>query len=365
MYKENKAGEYLEALAHEMDRNVPGTQNKIETIYIGGGTPTALNKEQLKFLLEEVNDKFDIGNCEEFTIEVNPGDLDQEKAKLLKEYGISRVSFGVQVMDDEMLESLGRRHQVRDVYETADLLFQHQFDNISLDLMYALPNQSVSSFKRSLEEALAFDLPHYATYGLQIEPKTVFYQRYKKGQLRRPAEEEEIEMYEILKETMNKNGIRQYEISNFAKPGFESKHNLTYWNNEYYYGFGAGAHAYVPGKRIANTGILPAYIKQAMTDGKPVAEMEEIHLKEAIEEEMLLGLRRISGLDKNKFKRKFHLSLDDLYKNQLMKLKEQNLLEENEQAIWLTNQGLLLANQVFEKFMLDESNVPEWMGQDN
>src|SRR5699024_2036246 len=138
------------------------------------------------------------------------------------------------------------------------------FSNISIDLIYALPNQTLGQFKKTLDEAISFDLPHYSTYALQIEPKTVFYQRYKKGKLHRPPQEEEVQMYQLLKDTMYSNGVNQYEISNFAKDGYESQHNLTYWNNEFYYGFGAGAHGYLPGRRTGNIRPLPAYVKSAM-----------------------------------------------------------------------------------------------------
>lgn len=356
-YNEKLATEYIDALINEINMNIKGKYNNVRTLYIGGGTPTALNYKQLKFLLEFLNKKFDMDSCEEFTIEVNPGDIDQEKAKLLKENGVSRISFGVQVMEDQLLKEIGRVHRVKDVYKTVDLFRQYNFSNISLDLMYALPHQSVEQFRHSLDLALQFDLPHYATYGLQIEPKTVFYLKHKKGQLNRPTEEAEIEMYQILRSTMNGNGIHQYEISNFAKPGFESKHNLNYWSNDYYYGFGAGAHGYLPGRRITNLRPLPAYVKKAMKDGHPVLEEERITLKENIEEEIFLGLRRMEGLSKKQFQSKFGFTLDSLFKEQIKKFIKMDLLYVNNETLYLTESGLLLANKVFEEFMLEDSDL--------
>src|SRR5699024_4083068 len=157
-----------------------------------------------------------------------------------------------------------------DVYQTIDQLQQQGFSNISLDLIYALPTQTLEHFEKTLNEAVQFQLPHYSTYALQIEPKTVFYQRYNKGKLHQQPQETEVAMYNLLRRTMRQNGIFQYEISNFAKPGYESKHNLTYWSNDYYYGFGAGAHGYLPGKRTGNIRLLPAYVKQAMENGRPI-----------------------------------------------------------------------------------------------
>ncbi|MFD1850227.1 radical SAM family heme chaperone HemW [Oceanobacillus bengalensis] len=356
-YNEKLATEYLYALENEINENIKGRKNKVRTLYIGGGTPTALNLKQLRFLLTIIDKKFDVASCEEYTIEVNPGDIDEEKTKLLKDYGITRISFGVQVMDDTLLKELGRVHRVRDVYHTVDLLNRQQFTNISLDLMYALPNQTVEQFKTSLNAALSFNLPHYATYGLQIEPKTIFYLRHRKGLLPRPTEDDEVRMYELLKETMRKNGIRQYEISNFAKPGYESKHNLTYWSNGFYYGFGAGAHGYLPGKRIINLRPLPAYVKKAMEDGKPVLQTEEITLRENVEEEVFLGLRKLEGINKRQFLNKFGFSIDVLYKRELESLTESRLLDVGDEYVRLTDEGMLLANVVFEKFMIEEKDL--------
>ena len=353
-YNEQLATEYIEALINEMNVLLPGANHKMKTIYIGGGTPTALNIVQLETLLSFLNEKFDIAACEEFSIEVNPGDIDEEKTRLLKHYGINRISFGVQVMDDEMLRDLGRIHRVKDVYDTVNLLKKHHFNNVSLDLIYALPHQTVEQFNKSLQKALSFGLPHYSTYALQIEPKTIFYQKHKKGQLHRPAEDDEVTMYEILRSTMKSQGIEQYEISNFAMPGYESKHNLTYWSNGYYYGFGAGAHGYLPGKRITNIRPLPAYVKQAMENGRPILEVDEITLKEEIEEEMFLGLRKIKGINKKQFYNRFGFRAEVLYKKEVEKLIKSRLIHESKEAIRLTDKGLLLGNRVFEKFLLDK-----------
>ncbi|MFC2948404.1 radical SAM family heme chaperone HemW [Virgibacillus sediminis] len=357
MYKEKRAEDYLEALASEMEQYLPGEHHELDTIFIGGGTPTALNAQQLQQLFALIHRRINVPALKEFSIEVNPGDLDDEKAAILKDNGVSRISFGVQVMDDQFLKQLGRHHRVRDVYETVDILTRNGLHNISLDLIYGLPNQTVDHFRRSLEEALEFNLPHYSTYALQIEPKTVFYQRRKKGQLMLPAEEEEVEMYHILRETMHKHGKVQYEISNFAKPGYESRHNLTYWKNEHYYGFGAGAHAYLPGERVANIGALPAYIKQAKENGEPVLQREKIGLKERIEEEMFLGLRKIQGVDKSCFKDKFGFDLEELYGQAIRKMTARGLMTETRHALQLTEDGLLLANSVFEEFMLEQKDL--------
>ena len=347
----------MEALANEIRINIGGMKNTVKTIFIGGGTPTALNLSQLELLLQVIDEKFDVDACEEYTIEANPGDFDEDKAKLLENYGVNRVSLGVQAFDNQLLEDIGRLHKVKDVYDTVNLLKKHSFDNISIDLIYALPNQTVAGFEKSLQEAIQFDLPHYSTYALQIEPKTVFYQRHKKGKLHRPPQEDEVRMYEILRDTMKKNGVDQYEISNFAKPGFESKHNLTYWNNDYYYGFGAGAHGYLPGKRTGNIRPLPAYVKQAMKDGHPILSTEEVGLKENIEEEMFLGLRKLEGVSKKKFEQKFSFPMKQLYRNVISQMEAKGWLYDTKNAISLTPEGVLFGNNVFAEFLLEEKSL--------
>ncbi|MFC4558868.1 radical SAM family heme chaperone HemW [Virgibacillus kekensis] len=356
-YNERLATEYIEALAKEVNTNVKGAKNKVNTIYIGGGTPTALNIAQLEALMKLINEKFDVASCREFTIEANPGEFEEEKIRLIKSYGVNRISLGVQVFDDVMLEELGRLHKVKDVYTTVNQLKKHDFNNISLDLIYALPNQTVEQFGKSLDEAVSFGLPHYSTYALQIEPKTIFYQRHKKGKLHRPPQDEEVAMFELLKKTMRENGVHQYEISNFAKSGYESQHNLTYWNNEYYYGFGAGAHGYLPGVRTGNLRPLPAYTKEAFLSGVPRLTNEPIGLREMVEEEMFLGLRKVSGVSKKRFKERFGFSHEQVYDDTVAYLVQKGWLVDDQENLRLTEQGMLFGNEVFAQFLLEEDKL--------
>ncbi|TGB04251.1 radical SAM family heme chaperone HemW [Halobacillus salinus] len=353
-YNERLADEYLEALENEIHTYIPLEKAKVKTIFVGGGTPTAVNHSQLKRLLKMIDEHFDVASCEEYTFEANPGDLDEEKVRLLKEYGVDRISLGVQVFDDQMLEEIGRVHRVKDVYTNVDRLVQAGLTNVSIDLMYALPGQTVEHFEKTIDEAMQFDLPHYSSYSLQIEPKTIFYQRYKKGTLIKPPEEDEAEMYELLQRKLSRAGVDQYEISNFAKPGFESKHNLTYWNNEYYFGIGAGAHGYLPGKRTINIRPLPAYTKQAMADGKPILHEEPVGLKEQMEEEMFLGLRKTEGVSLSSFKHKYDREMVDVFGQAIPKLKERKLVQEEKGFLSLTPRGRILGNEVFQEFLLDE-----------
>ncbi|UOQ46333.1 radical SAM family heme chaperone HemW [Halobacillus salinarum] len=353
-YNEKLADEYLLALEKEIHTYFPDEKAKVKTIFVGGGTPTAVNHSQLNQLLQMIAEHFDISACDEYTFEANPGDLDVTKVKMLKEAGVNRISLGVQVFDDQMLEKIGRVHKVEDVYTNIDRLLTAGLSNVSIDLMYGLPGQSVADFEKTIDEALQFGLPHYSSYSLQIEPKTIFYQRYKKGKLIKPPEEEEAEMYGLLQSKLSEQGILQYEISNFSVPGYESKHNLTYWNNEFYFGIGAGAHGYLPGKRTINIRPLPAYVKQAITDGKPVLHEEPITLKEQMEEEMFLGLRKTEGVSLQRFADKYNREVAEVFGRAVPHLTERSLLEVEEGRIKLTEHGRLLGNEVFQEFLIDE-----------
>ncbi|WP_173916091.1 radical SAM family heme chaperone HemW [Halobacillus sp. Marseille-Q1614] len=352
-YNEQLADEYLKALEKEIHTYVPGDKEVLETIFVGGGTPTALTAPQLKRLLEMIDQHFAIDKCREYTFEANPGDLDKEKVKLLKDYGVNRISLGVQVFDDKMLEKIGRVHRVKDVYTNVDRLLNEGLTNISIDLMYALPGQTVSDFEKTIEEALQFNLPHYSSYSLQIEPKTVFYNRYKKGKLVKPPEDDEAEMYELLQRKLSAAGVSQYEISNFAKPGYESQHNLTYWNNEYYYGIGAGSHGYLPGVRTINIRPLPAYVKKALADGRPILHEEPVGEKERMEEEMFLGLRKAEGVSMDRFEKKFDRPMKEVFGSAILLLEQRGLISQSNQRVFLTDKGKILGNEVFQEFLID------------
>ncbi|SDX67651.1 radical SAM family heme chaperone HemW [Salimicrobium album] len=352
-YDEKAADQYLEALEIEMDGYVPDAKQVMKTIYVGGGTPTVLTAVQLEKLLKMIDGHFDIDKCEEYTFEANPGDLDQEKADLLAKYGVNRISLGVQTFDNTLLEELGRVHKEEDVYLNIERLRKAGIDNISIDLMYGLPNQSVELFEESVDKALELNLPHYSSYSLQIEPKTVFHQRYKKGELSKPPEEDEVEMYHLLQRRLREEGIYHYEISNFSRPGYESEHNLTYWDNACYYGIGAGAHGYLPGKRTINIRPLPAYLKKVFEDGKPVLHEEPVGLKEMMEEEMFLGLRKMEGVSRARFEEKYDRDPDEVFGGAVDTLIGRGLLEEDSGYIKLTEQGKLFGNDVFASFLID------------
>ena len=325
---------------------------KLRTLYIGGGTPTALSAPQLAFLLEKLTDKLDLSYLEELTIEANPGDLDQEKIAVLKDSPVNRVSLGVQTFNDRMLKQIGRSHLEKDIYENIANLKKAGFDNISIDLIYALPKQTMEDVKTNVAKAIALDIPHMSLYSLILENHTVFMNRMRRGKLPLPKEDLEAEMFEYIIAELEEAGFEHYEISNFSKPGFESRHNLMYWDNAEYYGVGAGASGYVDGVRYKNNGPIRHYL-QAVEAGNARVQEEVLTLKEKMEEEMFLGLRKKSGVSKKRFEEKFGLSFEDQYGAVVSELTEQGLLVPDRDIVRMTKQGLFLGDTVAEKFILE------------
>lgn len=344
---------YLESLEAEMAETMKRHGNgKVETIFAGGGTPTALNEEQMAYFMESIGRHLmPRTGPVEFTMEANPGNLTREKLNIMKQGGINRLSLGVQSFNDRHLQAIGRTHSSRDVFETVALAREIGFDNISIDLMYRLPDQTVNDLDKTLQTAFSIGIDHVSIYSLQVEPRTIFYNRMRKGQLPLPTEDEEARMYDHIIEAMEKHGLFRYEISNFARTGFESKHNMIYWNNEEYYGLGAGAHGYVGGIRTVNAGPVKKYIRLIGEQGDALVETLGVNEQEQMEEHMFLGLRKSKGVQKSAFKHRFGVSVEDVFGEAVHRLVDRQLLRDEEDRIYLTKQGLFLGNEVFQAFI--------------
>ena len=340
---------YLEHLIQETRSYEIG---KLRTLYIGGGTPTALSAQQLAYLLTELPKVMDLSEVEEFTIEANPGDLNPDKIAVLKDSQVNRVSLGVQTFDNKMLKKIGRSHQEQDIYDNIRHLKRAGFDNISIDLIYALPGQTMDQVKENVAKAIDLDIPHMSLYSLILENHTVFMNRMRRGKLPLPKEELEAEMFEYIIEELEKAGFEHYEISNFSKPGFESRHNLVYWDNAEYYGLGAGASGYVDGIRYKNHGPIRHYL-EAVEAGKARITEEHLTLEEKMEEELFLGLRKKTGVSKARFEEKFGVSFDQRYGQVVASLTEQGLLVPDDKQVRMTKRGLFLGDTVAEKFILE------------
>ncbi|ATH72951.1 radical SAM family heme chaperone HemW [Bacillus altitudinis] len=351
--KTQPVDEYLAALEKEMQHTIDQKgEQELKTIFIGGGTPTSLTTSQLDQLMDSIHRVLKpTKNLIEFAVEANPDELSLEKLNVLKSAGVNRLSFGVQTFEDDLLKKIGRVHQKKDVLTSFERARAVGFDNISLDLMFGLPHQEKHHVMHSLETAFSLGAEHYSVYSLIVEPKTVFYNLMQKGKLHLPPQEREAEMYELVMDEMERHGLKQYEISNYAKPGFESQHNLTYWSNEDYFGFGAGAHGYVDGVRNVNAGPVKHYLELIEQTGFPYKETHQVTEAEQIEEEMFLGLRKIEGVKSAHFQTKFGASPEALFPAVLEELAEKGLIEQDEIGIRLTRKGKLLGNEVFQAFL--------------
>ncbi len=333
---------YLKSLQKELDF---GPDISIGTVYIGGGTPTLLSKRSLQKLMSMIRSYSAVsGTCPvECTIESNPGTIDYYKLKVLKDNGVNRLSIGAQSFDDEELKLLGRIHDSRDIYKAYEAAIKAGFSNINLDLIFGLPEQSPKNWISSLKEALKLRPNHVSAYSLQIEKGTVFHKKYSSY----ASEDAEYLMYRDTIDLLRSEGYIHYEISNFCLPGFECRHNINYWKNGEYLGIGVSASSHIKGRRKMNTKDLEKYIFDPVHSGKK----ERHSQNNEIAETMFMGLRLIKGMDMEAFRKRFKVSLQDLYKKELKELKEKGLLELKEGHVRLTEKGLFLANEVFERFV--------------
>lgn len=322
------------------------------TVYIGGGTPTALGSSQLERLLEILHRHIAIEAAAEFTVEMNPGTVDEGKLELLQEYGINRLSVGVQSFDDACLKKIGRIHTAK---EAEDIIHQAQavgFDNISLDLIYGLPLQDMDVLQQSVARALSLGVQHISIYGLQLEKGTAFYRMEQMGKLQLPEDELVEKMYDYVARALPEAGYGRYEISNFARSGYESRHNLSYWQDVPYLGFGSGAHGYWDDCRYENPADLGEYIEALKEKRLPARLEEKVTEKVHMEEFCFLGLRRAEGVSEKDFIERFGRSLNEIYDEAISKLTAEGLLSADSRGIRLTARGMKYGNQVFGEFLL-------------
>jgi oxygen-independent coproporphyrinogen-3 oxidase len=350
--KQDLKDRYLSALYQEIELLAEKYSPKIKSIFIGGGTPTSLEGTQLAEILDRCYQSLAIKEDIEITIEANPGTVDKEKLRLIKEAGVNRLSFGVQSFNDEMLRKIGRIHTAQEAIDNYYLAREVGFDNVSLDLIFALPDQSLEDWQNTLLQACELEPKHLSTYNLKIEEGTPFYQMLSKGELIPTSEELDLKMYNLTKKLLESKGYQQYEISNFAQRGYESEHNQIYWKNEPYLSLGAGAHFYDGVGRGYNYSALEEYSQSIEKGRLPVKDYHNLTREDEIEETMMLGLRLIKGISLKEFKERFGLSIYEIYNDELDKFSQQKLITITNDRLALTWQGILLANQVLADFML-------------
>ena len=325
---------YVLSLLKEIDTNYNGEE--LKTLYFGGGTPSLLDIQYLKKIIN----KFNLATDCEITLEMNPDDASIEYLSVLREVGVNRLSIGSQTFDDNVLKTIGRRHNSAQIFEAINLAKQAGFDNISLDLIYGLPNANIT---KDLEIIVQLGVQHISTYGLKIEddsywgknpPETI------------PDDDAQADMYLEVNNFLESNGYKRYEVSNFARVGYEAKHNLNYWNNQEYYGFGVSAHGYIDGVRYFNYSTLEEYMNNPSVHANGHIQSNQ----EKLEEEIFLGFRKEAGIKTEQIKNKFGIDFEEKYKNVLNRFIP-DYIEKTSEGYKLTLKGVLLSNNILAEFL--------------
>lgn len=358
---ENVREEYIRQLLREIEQFTPDAAAYTpDTVFIGGGTPSILTGEQIQRIMNKVREVFDRikDGVREVTIEANPKTLTREKLYAYKEAGINRVSIGLQSADNKELSMLGRIHTWEDFQKTYSLVREIGIRNINIDVMSALPGQTLESYQKTLKQAVSLQPEHISAYSLIIEEGTAFYNLYQEDEYRRqmgeptvwlPDEEQERRMYEWTKEFLAQKGYQRYEISNYARAGFECMHNAGYWKRKEYIGFGLGAASLLHNRRFSQCRELAAYLEGKFSR----CGEQQLGVPEQMEEFMFLGLRLTKGVSKAEFYREFQTELEAVYADVLSGLIRDGLVIECQGRIMLTERGTDISNYVFEQFLLE------------
>ena len=323
----------------------------VNSIYIGGGTPSLLSISDITNLFDSIRRNFYVADRAEVTMEVNPGSCTMDKLKVIRMNGVNRLSIGLQSFNNESLKQLGRIHTVEDFIRTYQYARQAGFDNINVDVIYGLPWQTGEEWQDTLAGIVELDPEHISLYSLTIEDGTPFGRDLQAGKIKKIDEELEAEMYENAVKLLKANGYEHYEISNFAKPGKRCRHNQIYWRNEEYVGIGAGATSYMGRVRYTNVKEIPLYIEKVFGNDYATAEKEALKLDKIIGETIMLNLRLLDGFRMDDLTKRFKTNIDQLYGPTIKVLSNQGLLKEEEGMVKLTDHGLMIANQVFQRFV--------------
>lgn len=366
--EECERASYVDALLKE----IKGQKDKfkdyvVTTVFLGGGTPSLLREDDTARIFHALKESFDISRNAEITMEVNPGTVTAKKAAAWKVCGVNRLSIGLQSADDEELQMLGRIHTFQEFLDTWKIVREAGFDNVNIDLISAIPGQTLESWEKTLHMAAGLEPEHLSAYSLIIEEGTPFYKMYgeesrtagaedaSNRQLPLPDEDTEREIYKITEQILNRYGYHRYEISNYAKEGYECRHNLGYWERKEYLGLGLGAASLVNEQRFRNTADMERYLKLFGTDssksGEVYEETEVLSAQEQMEEFMFLGLRKMKGIFGTEFEKTFGRTLDEVYGDTLDKLQRQGLIERAGDELRLTERGIDVSNYVFAEFL--------------
>ncbi|MDE0398602.1 MAG: radical SAM family heme chaperone HemW [Candidatus Poribacteria bacterium] len=345
-FHKEQAKAYLQALRTEIELYAPDTE-PLQTIFIGGGTPSILSADALTQLFTDVHQHFQITPDAEITVECNPGTVDIEKLRVMQDNGVNRLSFGLQAMQDETLKQLGRIHTVAEFLESYHLARENDFENINIDLIFALPDQTMKAWQHTLNEVISLVPDHISAYNLVMEEATPFYEWWQAGELHLPSEDTEADMFQYTIETLTAHGYTHYEICNFARPAHYARHNLVYWNNQPCIGLGAGACGYVNGVRYSNIRGIAPYINKLSKRNKPITHTERLTGNAEKAETLMLALRKREGISLENYKNRFGEDIEVAFGDTLKKWIDLQLLERTATHLRLTHHGLLLANEVF------------------
>ncbi len=345
--------EYINAAIAEMEYVSRKNQYLISTVYVGGGTPSIINPELIEKLLNSVKKLFKVKENAEITIEINPGTANKNKFELYKRCGINRASIGLQSTNNKLLKEIGRIHNFEDFENVYELVKEVGINNINVDLMIGLPNQSLSDVEESVKKVIEKSPQHVSVYSLIVEPETKMEKLIESKELTLPDENVERDMYWLVKKILSENGYNHYEISNFSKKGFESKHNTDCWNQKEYIGIGVSAHSYLEDVRFSNIESIEEYIKNIKNnDFKENIIIHEKQSKESkMREYMIIGLRMLKGIDASVFEEKFNENPFNVFEKEIDELENINLVEVTSNNLKLTKKGLDFANIVWEKFV--------------
>ena len=338
------AEEYLGALERECEGLPEGFAP--ETVFLGGGTPTVLSAAELDHLFELIARRVNLSRVTEWTCEANPGTLDAEKIRALRRAGVNRVSLGVQSFDDRVLAFLGRIHTGRQASESFRLLRGEGFDNVSLDLIFAVPGAPAGALERDLDQAIALNPEHLSVYGLTFEDGTPLARRRDAGEVRELDEEEQLRQFRVVRDTLKGAGFHHYEISSYARPGRECRHNLLYWGPGEFLGLGPAAHSHWAGRRWANARRLEEWAA-----GAPREFEEALDPEARAREALVFGLRRLDGVEREKFCQETGFDYHALRGGEIAWLVQLGMLEETDNRLRLTEKGLVVSNAVFAELV--------------
>ena len=341
--------DYVKALCKEIKNKA--SKYRIKSIFIGGGTPSYLNEDEIEQILNKIS-KLDLEDNIEFTMECNPGTLTEEKLKIMLKGGVNRISMGLQAVQNSLLKEIGRIHTFKVFEENYNLAREIGFKNINVDLMFGLPNQSIEEWEESLRKIASLKPEHISAYSLIIEEDTGFYKLWENNKLLLPNEEEERIMYSKTKEILESYGYKQYEISNYAKEGYECYHNKVYWKCEEYLGLGSASSSFINERRIKNIEDVKTYIERINKNESIIDEVIENKNKDNIEEFIFMGLRMLEGINLSEFKNKFNTNIEDIYKEVIEKNIKNNLLIIENNRLKLTSKGIELSNSVMSDFII-------------